>query len=417
MAVSTILPDELVAQIVGVGEVDVLVGLPTLNHAETVELPVRAAHAAFHRELARERTVLLNVDGGSSDGTPDRVRNASIETADTLLTSHSLRTHHRITAPYHGVPGKPAALRAIFAAADLLQARAVAVLDPEVVSVTPESIAALVRPVLAGQADYVSPAYARHPLDGALVTQVVRPLFGAAFGLRLSEPLAGELGCSAAFAERCLAQEGWDGDELRLAIDLWLSGVAAVEDVRVVEVALGRRRLSARQRPGIAELLLQVLAALFTTLRLHERRWLAREREGAVPLVGRRELLEEPAALDAPRPEGALREDLHALAPILEHVLKPATLDALRRAATSGGGIGDPLWAAVLVELALSHRAGIESRGHLTRAAVPLYLARVDGFVSQMRGSPLLDVERRLEALCLELEWLRPELVGSWPAR
>ena len=128
-----------------VGQVDVLVGLPTLNHSDSVGPVVRAAHVAFNRELARERTALVNVDGGSTDGTPDIVRDASIVDRETLVASQSLRTRHRISAPYHGVPGKAAALRTIFAAADLLQARAVVVLDPEIASVTPESVAALAR--------------------------------------------------------------------------------------------------------------------------------------------------------------------------------------------------------------------------------------------------------------------------------
>jgi len=119
---STILSDELLSELMAVGQVDVLVGLPTLNHSDSVGPVVRAAHVAFNRELAHERTVLVNVDGGSVDGTPDIVRDASIIERETLLASNSLRTRHRISGPYHGVPGKAAALRTVFAAADLLQA-------------------------------------------------------------------------------------------------------------------------------------------------------------------------------------------------------------------------------------------------------------------------------------------------------
>ncbi|MFN8094373.1 MAG: hypothetical protein U0599_19525 [Vicinamibacteria bacterium] len=212
---TSLLSDELLSGLMAVGQVDVLVGLPTLNHADSVGAAARAAHVAFSRELARERTLLLNVDGGSTDGTPDIVRDASIVERETLLASQSLRTRHRISAPYHGVPGKAAALRVVFAAADLLQARAVVVLDPEVASVSAESVAGLARPALAGGADFVSPAYARHPLDGLLVTQVVRPLFRAAYGLGLQEPLAGELGCSGRFASRCLAEAPWGSDGAR----------------------------------------------------------------------------------------------------------------------------------------------------------------------------------------------------------
>jgi hypothetical protein len=117
--------------------------------------------------------------------------------------------------------------------------------------VTPESVAALARPALAGAGDFVSPAYSRHPLDGPLVTQVVRPLFRAAYGLALQEPLAGEFGCSGRFAARCLEEPAWETDDLRLAIDLWISGMAAGEGLRVAEVSLGPRRL-ARPRRGCA---------------------------------------------------------------------------------------------------------------------------------------------------------------------
>jgi hypothetical protein len=417
--VSTILSDELLSQLMAVGQVDVLVGLSTLNHSDSVGPVVRAAHVAFNRELARERTVLVNVDGGSVDGTPDIVRDASIIERETLLASHSLRTHHRISAPYHGVPGKAAALHAIFAAADLLQARAVVVLDPEIASVTAESVLALARPALAADADFVSPAYARHPLDGPLVTQVVRPLFRAAYGLALQEPLAGEFGCSGRFAARCLENPAWESDDLRLAIDLWISGMAAGGGMRVSEAALGPRRLSARPRPGVAELVPQVLDALFTCLRLHESGWLARTQSTPVARFGAAGVAPDPAtSVDGAGYAGLFREGLEALAPILERALQPGTLDGLRAAPGHDGTprIADGLWAAVVRELAAAHRHAAVSRDHLVRAAVPVYLGRVASFVTEAAGLDPSEAEERLEALCREFERSRGELVALWTA-
>ena len=51
---TSLVSDELLRSLMAVGEVDVLVGLPTLNHADTVGGCVRAVQVAFHRELARE---------------------------------------------------------------------------------------------------------------------------------------------------------------------------------------------------------------------------------------------------------------------------------------------------------------------------------------------------------------------------
>jgi hypothetical protein len=417
--VTTILSDDLLSSLMAVGQVDVLVGLPTLNHSDSVGPVVRAAHVAFNRELARERTALVNVDGGSADGTPDIVRDASIVDRETLLTSQSLRTRHRISAPYHGVPGKAAALRAVFAAADLLQARAVVVLDPEIASVSPESVAALARPALSGDADFVSPAYARHPLDGSLVTQVVRPLFRTAYGLALQEPLAGEFGCSGTFASRCLEAPAWESDDLRLAIDLWLSGMAAGDGLRVTEVCLGPRRLSARPRPAVAALVPQVLDALFTCLRLHEARWTARRGACAVARCA-----VPPHSPDPPVPvDGSgygelFREGLEALGEMLDRALRPATLQALRAAAAPGHAVGvsDELWAAVIVELAAAHRHATISRDHLVRAAVPLYLGRVASFAAEVAGLDPKAADERLEALCLQFERSRDDLVALWTA-
>jgi hypothetical protein len=419
MAVSTILSDELLSELMAVGQLDVLVGLPTLNHSDSVGPVVRAVHVAFNRELARERTALVNVDGGSTDGTPDIVRDASIVDRETLVASQSLRTRHRISAPYHGVPGKAAALRTVFAAADLLQAKAVVVLDPEIASVTPESVVALARPALHGEADFVSPAYARHPLDGPLVTQVVRPLFRTAYGLALQEPLAGEFGCSGLFAARCLEEPAWDTDDLRLAIDLWISGMAAGEGLRVVETALGPRRLTSRPRPAVAALVPQVLDALFTCLRLQEKAWTAAPGAGA----GRcgtppTDPADPPPTVDAAGYAALFREGLSALGGMLEPVFRPATLEGLRAAAVPDRAveIPDALWASAVVELAAAHRHATISRDHLVRAAVPLYLGRVASFAAEAVGLEPRDAAERLEALCLHFERSRDDLVALWTA-
>jgi hypothetical protein len=418
--VKSLLSDELLRDLIAVGQVDVLVGLPTHNHADSVGPALRAAHLAFNGQFARERTVLINVDGGSTDGTTDLVRGAPLADRDTLLASHSLRTRHRISAPYHGVPGKAGAIRTIFAAADLLQARAVAVLDPEVVSVTAGTLADLSRPALDDGVDFVSPAYARHPLDGPLVTQVVRPLFRSTYGLRLQEPLAGEFACSGRFAAACLASPDWESDALRVAVDLWISATAAVGPFRVAEARLGPRQLALRPRPGTASLVSQVFEALFACLRLHEAAWMARSRSEPAVVYG----LSAPAPPHPAPPEPArdaalFREGVAALGPMLSRALRPATLEALRAGAAAPGPtpiLPDALWAAVVGELAVAHRHALLSRDHLVQAAVPLYLGRLAAFAASAAGQTEDHVERELEQLSLQFERFRPELVSLWTA-
>jgi hypothetical protein len=297
----------------------------------------------------------------------------------------------------------------------------VVVLDPEIASVTPESVAALARPALAGAADFVSPAYARHPLEGTLVTQVVRPLFRAAYGLALQEPLAGEFACSGRFAARCLAEPAWDSDDLRLSIDLWISGMAA-DGLLVSEVGLGPRRLRARPRPAVADLVPQVLDALFTCLRLQESRWSARAAATPITRVEGSEPAREPAPEAAPSVDGdgytrQFREGLDALRQMLERALRPSTFAPLWAArAEPGADVPDELWAAVLVDLAAAHRHAAISRDHLVQAAVPLYLGRVASFAREAEGLERRTAEERLEALCRCFERCRSDIVSLFTA-
>src|SRR5262249_12959429 len=106
----SILSDALLKQLMAVGQVDVLVGLPTLNNAATVVHVAEAVHLCFTRDLPRLRTVMINSDAGSTDGTPELIRDASFLQGDMVQTSQALRTMHRVVTPYHGNPGKNAAL-------------------------------------------------------------------------------------------------------------------------------------------------------------------------------------------------------------------------------------------------------------------------------------------------------------------
>ncbi|MGO9368194.1 MAG: hypothetical protein ACLP0H_11225, partial [Terriglobales bacterium] len=79
MAEETLLTDDFLRQLINVGEVDILVGLPTHNNAKTLEPVLQAIQAGILKCFPRERAVIINADGGSQDGTPELVVGASID--------------------------------------------------------------------------------------------------------------------------------------------------------------------------------------------------------------------------------------------------------------------------------------------------------------------------------------------------
>ena len=65
MAEESLLTDEFVRQLTAAGEVDVLIGIITLNNRKTIERVVDAAQVGLVKYFPRERTVVIVADGGS----------------------------------------------------------------------------------------------------------------------------------------------------------------------------------------------------------------------------------------------------------------------------------------------------------------------------------------------------------------
>lgn len=420
MAEASLLPDEFVQQLMAVGQVDVLVGIPTLDNAQTIAEVVKVVHRGFARHFPRDRTVLINSDGGSKDETRSIVRNLSLDDTDTLTVSHGLRTTHRISTPYHGVPGKGSALRQIFAAADLLQARAVAVLDADVTTITPDWIAALLAPVRQEAFDFVAPIYTRHPLEGPLVTQLIRPLWRAAHGWQVAEPQAAEFGCSGRFATHCLDQHAWDTSLAQYGIDIWITGEALTGGFSCCQAALGPRTVAhVASRPGLSETFGQVVGSLFLCLEQQAGRWLSHTGSRPLPVAG--PLPAPPTTvlsnLDGERLLQSFGTNLRDLRAVLESILVPETQEALTQVSRSGVAhlrFPDDLWVATVYQFLAAHHHGVMRREHVTQALLPLYLGRAGSFVMQHAGEEPPAIDAALETLGVAFERSKPYLVERW---
>jgi hypothetical protein len=421
MARTTFLTDDFLRYLMAVGQADVLVGLPTFNNATTVAEVVKAIHVSFGRDFPRHRTVLVNLDTGSTDGTPEIVRDASPVQLDTFTGASSLRTIHRISSPYHGLPGKANTLRTLFAAADLTQASTVAVIDPDVTSITPDWVKHLVDPVLREGYDFVAPVYARSPFDGPLVTQLLRPFFRATYRRPLLEPVGGEFAVSRAFAVQAGASPVWEETFPQWGIDIWLPCEAFATGRRVGQVCLGPRTVTAGpSRPALADVMRQVVGSLFTCLSLHEERWTKFEMTEEVPLLGALPPLEESAPPAAPAPIAeTLGSAVLDLEPVLTSILRPDTHAGLRALADRGArpeAYSDELWGRIVAEFAAAHASERLPRDHLFMALVPLYLGRYDAFVAAHRLEPPQAVREQIDALGDVFERLRPHWIECWNA-
>ena len=388
----SLLTDDFLRQITAAGEVDILVGVPTLNNHDTIARVISAIRVGFVKYFPRERAALVNVDGGSKDGTQEIVRSTAVPDFRAFLASSPLRTMHTLTTSYGAMQGKGGALHVILATAELLRAKVCAIVSPDLESLTPEWIEALTRPIYREGFDFLAPIYQRHRFDGLLISHILSPLVAAAYGCEIEEPLGGELAFSGRLASHYLSQDAWQLDLMRSAPEIWMVTTALVGEYRLCQAFLGPKVHTANPAsPDLAVTIQQVVGALFSCLEAHQSYWMTHEGIRSVPAFGFQYDLDlQPIRVNRKRMLNTFLHGVAELASILEAALSPQTLQQIQAIAKLDGegfSFPDDLWVKTVYEFAGAFHRSVINRDHLLQALTPLYLGRINSFLSENQRS------------------------------
>src|SRR4029078_7968197 len=101
----TPLPAPTEAQLQDIGSVEILVGIPSYNNADTVAHVVRAVSVGVAKPFPGRRAVLVNSDGGSSDETTTIVARTTIDFQNFFIADQQSILHRMVT-PHPAIPGK-----------------------------------------------------------------------------------------------------------------------------------------------------------------------------------------------------------------------------------------------------------------------------------------------------------------------
>lgn len=403
-------------------QADIVVGIPSYNNVRTIRHVVQAVHAGLVKYFPQFTSVVINSDGGSRDGTREAVLTTRIEDTHLLLLSTPLLPVHRLSIPYDGIPGKGSAFRLIFKAAETLRARACAVVDSDLRSITPEWIELLLRPILHAGYDFVAPYYHRHKYDGTITNSIVYPLTRALYGLQVRQPIGGDFGISPRLVSRYLARNDWETDVARYGIDIWMSTIAIAEGYRVCQSFLGAKLHDAKD-PGadLSAMLLQVIGSVFSLMQEYEPIWCNRTGSEPVDLFGFRfDVGLDPIKVDIDRMLRPFCQGCQELGEVWALALQPETHAAIVQLGQTAQGrpdqfhLVDDLWVQIIYEFACAYKKRPLERSHILRSLTPLYLARVASFVIETRELFSLTFEDKIEQLCLRYETLKPNLLSGW---
>jgi len=430
LAEETLLTDDFLRQLINVGEVDILVGLPTHNNAKTVEPVIQAVQAGILKCFPRERAVIINADGGSQDGTPDLVVGAAIDDArkddprdEPRRGSkvYALRTFPSISTQYARTPEPGTALRTILAAADLLRAKACVVVSPDSTAIEPDWVQRLVRPIYNDNYDLVSPIYHRQTSEGVLMRNLLYPMTRAVYGHGIREPYASDFAISGRLATDFLAKEIWNDEWGRIGPEICLTVTAITGKYRVCQSFLGTKTQPHRSAGDLVAAMRRTAGALFWSLDSNFPIWSTIAGSQPVPTLGSQpEVTQEPVRVNRKRLQEMFANGVAELEPVFRSIVSASTLAELQKIATldvSKFKYPAEVWARSVFEFAASYHKSVINRDHIVQALVPLYRGRTLSFLLENRDASGEDIEKNVESLCGEFERLKPYLLEVWADR
>ena len=389
---------------------DIVVGIPCYNNDATIVNVLKQVSHGLAKHYKPARSVILISDGGSTDDTREVVRDEEI-----------MPWQEKVVFIYRGISGKGTAFRAIFEAAEKLNAKACAVVDADLRSITPDWIRYMLEPVLAKDYDFVAPTYSRYKWDGTITNTVAYNLTRALYGKRLRQPIGGDFALSRRTVQSYLTQNVWGTEVARFGIDIWMTTHAIAHGLRVCQANLGVKVHDPKD-PGLSlgPMFRQVVMTLFTLMEQHYTVW--KEVHGSEPVetFGSQETLEpEAIKVDQELLMQNFKLGFQHFGALWKDLLSPSCYAAVQRltgAERRNFYLDVTSWAHILYEIASTFHHWPKNRAKLVDLMSPLYEARVASYINETAEMTTAESERVVENQAEVFEKEKPYLLKHWDA-
>jgi hypothetical protein len=370
---------------------------------------VDAAAKGLHEHFPGLASCIVVADGGS---TVDDSREAA-------LAAIRANDAHGVVGIYRGLPGKGSAVRMIFAAAEALQSKAVALLDADLRSVSPLWIERLLGPVVNGGFEFVAPLYARFKYDGTITNNVTYNMLRCLYGKRIRQPIGGDFAFSGEFAYNLAHRPVWDTDVARFGVDIWLTVAALVGSRRCCQTHLGVKVHDPKDpATSLEPMFRQVVATLFTLMEQTVERWIEVDSSEAVEVWGE-PTGQEPEAfpIDSQRLVETFYLSWQTLHGAWRAILAPDTFDQLAIHMESGRrafNLSTDLWVRILFEFAVEYHRRRTAKKQVVEVLSPLYFARIASFIQRVAELSNDEAEAVVEEQARVFELRKPVLRALW---
>lgn len=412
MSYTTALGEATAGQLRQIGSADILIGVPSYNNADTIGTVVETAAEGVAHFFPGMKSVVMNSDGGSGDGTREAALAASVPLGVEVLAEC-----------YQGLPGKGSALRAVFEAGQQLGVRLCIVLDSDLRSITPDWVERLGRPIVAGAYDYATPYYVRDKYDGTITNNIVYPMTRMLYGVDVRQPIGGDFGVAGRLLDVYLQPDVWTTDVARFGIDIWMTTTAINEGAQVCQAYLGAKIHDARDpAAALGPMFRQVVGTLFGLMQRYEPRWKTVQAIRPAPVLAVLGTIGEVQPEPVPANLGALiarlRQGRDEWGATWDAVLSDRNRDVLDQIIDLDMAqfhFDAREWADMVLDFAVAYsRSGLDP-DQVIDSMVPLYYGRTAGLVVRSRDMDNATFEQQIvQAQASLFESLKPELIARW---
>lgn len=390
------------------GEADIVIGIPCFNNDATLAHVIRTVEEGLHLHYPQKRCVVFMADGGSVD--------------DSREEGHELETSpwiERIISIYRGLPGKGSAVRAIFEAAYLLQAKVCLLFDSDLQSITPDWVKHMADAVLGDGMDFVAPYYTRYKYDGTITNNIVYNLTRALYGYQVRQPIGGDFAFSLPLIKKYLPRDEWETDVARFGIDIWLTTTAIVNKMKIAQANLGVKIHDVKDpAEALGPMFRQVVITLLTMMEENELIWKSIKGSNPVPIVGPDLKIEpKPFQINVEKLVNDFKIGFSNYKELWQKIIAPdnwVVIEDLAKKDEKDFLFKTEVWAKILYDLAAAFHHWQGNRQVMLSLMTPLYLARVASFVNRTIAMSNEEAEAVVEEQAEVFENNKEYLIERW---
>jgi hypothetical protein len=371
-----------------VKDAEIIVGIPSYNEADSIAYPTQMASQGLLRYFPGKKSVIINVDNRSPDGTKDVLLNSPTEVPKIYISTPQ------------GVRGKGSNLRNLFEATVELSAKAVVVVDADLKSITPRWIQYLGEPLFAGF-HYVTPIYIRHKYDGSITNHIAYPLLRTLFGLRVRQPIGGDFGFSRRMAQAFLSEKIWNKRIANFGIDIWMTTVAIARRFNVCQTFLGSPKSHRTKDPAkhLGPMFMQVITTIFDLM-------IDGVKENPPPVKVNKDALYT-----------SFITGFDTFGDVWKKIIpKPELIEIqkTKKIPKKQFYYQSDLWARILFNYAIAYKNYLVPKEQLIESMIPFYHSRILSFVNKTAHKDTKECEEYFESIVRVFEAEKSYLVKRW---